>query len=616
MARALALPLALAAVARAGNFLTVGRASGGDATRFLEQEIADRSSGGHVARVADELRATYGALPKNAYGHLGHDAVRYVLHRHFVQRAGWFIRGLEPSNDTWAEDGAAGRVKEWVPAHLQHILEERVGARGASLRDLAALAAALEDLVDQEARGRLEMILEAFGLPRGGEISASAAREVLTTYYIIFLSASNYPVAGRDETLARNAKFAERYDGWHEAQQWLNDTLAPHLDEGAQATLGFEALTSLAERVGEGYYRFNDLECRDLKATLRGLEAGTAGRVRLSSFYQKALVSHWRLTERPEYLRALGALDETDPKSPQVILSNYVMARPNCLESSSLYAVCCRNECEDLMGSLEARIGAPAAAPERVAELVAALPSDSVPAPRVVPSGLRARLAEIAEAHGGQVPLHGRLFAQWMHHAYPRECPYPHEAGASNPQTPDEWMAHTGQEASQATEAEMAAIVAADTCASADGSLSRPGECEGSELPWTAREELLEAPPPKEAAPPPLLAPTFAWDVSAAGVLALGLAADAWRHRVGAPRGSAPHIALEKPVPNDWPVDWRAAVAIVIAAFLAHALNLLDTMAFMCTLVAGSALAIAQHLEKRRADAIAAREALAAKCCV
>ena len=40
-----------------------------------------------------------------------------------------------------------------------------------------------------------------------------------------------------------------------------------------------------------------------------------------------------------------------------------------------------------------------------------------------------ARLDEIASLHAGPVPLHSRLFRQWMHHAYPRECPYPHEAG-------------------------------------------------------------------------------------------------------------------------------------------------------------------------------------------
>ena len=35
-------------------------------------------------------------------------------------------------------------------------------------------------------------------------------------------------------------------------------------------------------------------------------------------------------------------------------------------------------------------------------------------------------MEQVASHHGGKVPLHGRLFAQWLHHAFPRECPYPH----------------------------------------------------------------------------------------------------------------------------------------------------------------------------------------------
>lgn len=27
-------------------------------------------------------------------------------------------------------------------------------------------------------------------------------------------------------------------------------------------------------------------------------------------------------------------------------------------------------------------------------------------------------------------PLHGRLFAQWLHYVFPRECPFPHKTGS------------------------------------------------------------------------------------------------------------------------------------------------------------------------------------------
>merc|ERR1712007_266398 len=41
---------------------------------------------------------------------------------------------------------------------------------------------------------------------------------------------------------------------------------------------------------------------------------------------------------------------------------------------------------------------------------------------------LVAQLEQIAAAHGGNVPIHGRLFAQWLHYVFPRECPFPHKA--------------------------------------------------------------------------------------------------------------------------------------------------------------------------------------------
>merc|ERR1712182_10308 len=78
------------------------------------------------------------------------------------------------------------------------------------------------------------------------------------------------------------------------------------------------------------------------------------------------------------------------------------------------------------------------ATPAQLRAMVAALPSRSMQANRSLSSWLLARLDEVAKHHGGHIPLHGRLFAQWIHYAYPRECPYPHVAGAIAPKTMEE----------------------------------------------------------------------------------------------------------------------------------------------------------------------------------
>merc|ERR1719223_1465279 len=68
-----------------------------------------------------------------------------------------------------------------------------------------------------------------------------------------------------------------------------------------------------------------------------------------------------------------------------------------------------------------------------------------------------------------------------MHHAFPRECPFPHVAGTTNPQAASDWIEQAGT--ARATKAEMQKITAAWQAA---------GPIEDEELThWTHEEELL-----------------------------------------------------------------------------------------------------------------------------
>merc|ERR1719453_1529012 len=115
------------------------------------------------------------------------------------------------------------------------------------------------------------------------------------------------------------------------------------------------------------------------------------------------------------------------------------------------------DECEDILRHLENDIKGPEARPARITALVSKLPSSTVPAPRVLSASLLDRLNAIADTHNGVIPLHGRLFAQWMHLAYPRECPYPHLAGTTAPQAAFAWM-ESGQK-TQASSDEIELII-------------------------------------------------------------------------------------------------------------------------------------------------------------
>jgi hypothetical protein len=213
--------------------------------------------------------------------------------------------------------------------------------------------------------------------------------------------------------------------------------------------------------------------------------------VRLPDFYHGTPGSGWVFQESTNYLRDIGALDESSPDDPKVIIPNYMGAATNCVTSlSSYYSVCCKDECEGLLSKLEDDIKAPEASSERIAALVAGLPSSSRTAPRQLSAMLRQRLDQIADAHGGSVPLHGRLFSQWMHHAYPRECPYPHISGTKNNVRSEAWNQQTGQ-SYKASETEMKRIINEGKSQQTVRASTVHEDGASNLLPWLHEEELL-----------------------------------------------------------------------------------------------------------------------------
>jgi len=273
----------------------------------------------------------------------------------------------------------------------------------------------------------------------------------------------------------------EIFPGWAETQQFVRDIRGEIERTSTLGKLSFTAMTHVVEEIGERFGHFQNSECTAMKTKLISLGDGGIARVPLANFYKTSIDGDtFEFQESESYLRELGALDDTDPSHPSVIIPNYIQSATNCIASESLYSVCCLNECEQLMSHLEQEIDAPEAEPSRIAAMVASLPSSTVEAPRTLSPTLLEKLDEAAATHGGTVQLHGRLFGQWMHHAFPRECPFPHVAGSTNPQTPDEWMAVQGQE-SFASKAEMRKYA---------GIVKPKNEVRELNL-WHAEEELL-----------------------------------------------------------------------------------------------------------------------------
>merc|ERR1719254_58192 len=281
----------------------------------------------------------------------------------------------------------------------------------------------------------------------------------------------------------------EELSSWNATQQFVravrkNITRAESsVEQAVSGAFDFAIVARVAERVGEQFGGFQNHECQQIKSALVEREEGLTGRVRLADFWNPALEGSWRFKESLPYLRQLGVLDESNPSHPRVMIANYISSSSNCMGESKFYSVCCMDECEDLLGFLEKRIAAPEANAKQIASLVSALPSSSVAAPRILSEQLLLRLEEISNGPEGNVQLHGRLFAQWMHHAFPRECPYPHVSGTTNPQTPDEWYDSTGGD-SDLTDEETESLMK-------NATMNYTGAVEIDPLLWSPTEELL-----------------------------------------------------------------------------------------------------------------------------
>jgi hypothetical protein len=364
-----------------------------------------------------------------------------------------------------------------------------------NLHELAVLASTIEHLIHNEAAGKMTAAFNVLKFSPTATLNMEDANEVIDTYMMGFILGQNLTSLSLPKVKKLTQMMPEIFTGWRDAQEFVQ-RVRGNITYAEMNGSDFATLTRIVEVVGEQYGSFQNVECQELKRTLMSMEDRGTGRVKLSEFYKPALNGAWQFQESVGYLRQLGALDESDPNSISVVIPNYLHSQTNCIADSSFYAVCCKDECERLLGHIEEKIVAPEAKPSAIISLVRNLPSPTVSAPRDISSTLSSRLEDIAAHHGGTVPLHSRLFAQWLHHAFPRECPYPHLSGTTSQPTSDEWVAESGG-LSEATEEEMRQFT--DVSSSESVTSQQPVAVEEL-LTWSTEEELLVVRPKPQMA--------------------------------------------------------------------------------------------------------------------
>merc|ERR1719389_864794 len=328
----------------------------------VEGTFGQGTAGSRLKQLEAVLGPMYVALPKNEQGYLGHATVRYALHRLFVQRHGWFIKGLDAAGGHRNSTSGAGLLKEQVPAYVQDLFEKRLGGRGFGLHELGVLAATIEHLVHTEAIKRLGDAFRVHDYLPTSLMSVDEADDVLDTYMTSYLLGEDLSNATLQEALDLKAEMPEVYMAWNDTQEFVR-SLRKNItqsdgsaEQKASGGFDFSLVARVAGRVGERFGSFQFHECQQIKASLVRMEERGTGRVPLPDFYKPAVDGHWQFQESMLYLRQLGALDESDPQRPRVIIATYVSSPSNCIASSSFYSVCCMDECEGLLGHLERHI--------------------------------------------------------------------------------------------------------------------------------------------------------------------------------------------------------------------------------------------------------------------
>jgi hypothetical protein len=427
---------------------------------------------GEFLSIERELLPMWQALPKNEQGRVERQSLRHMVRRYFRWTSSLVLRGFDKSAPSNQSD--FDLLSQRVPAYMESMLESKhAQEHGFDLHDAVYMVAVLKHLLFDSDGALLEKVYREQGKPvEGRSLSRDGLSEVLESYIVHWLMGSD--AEGIRILLSNRTLLESVFPHWHgladyvrgeiraEDFQWQRAPAAISPATGAYGArrpggsgnaltlqYSFDDAHEIVTGITKNFASFWESECSSLKATLVTMDSSGTGRVPLSRFYASALDSEWRFGESEEYLRELGLLDESSAwRGKQVIIPNYIQAASNCIVSSPHYLVCCVDECEGILREIETAVRAPVATPDLLLAVVGNMTSQTTlddDQPIDVDGTLAAQLRQIAVAHDGKVPLHGRLFAQWLHYAFPRECSFPHKVGQITSLTPlefgDKYMA-------------------------------------------------------------------------------------------------------------------------------------------------------------------------------
>jgi len=406
--------------------------------RALVAEIETALAGNHTAfdtarlqELEKDLNPLYVTLPHeyplaDIEGGLGLSSARYLLHQYFLRYHSWYVRGLNPAGDGRQPPDHKEALRSRVAGHLLQVLEQKVGS-GLNLKTLAVFVATLEHLIHGDEKQRLKQSWSVHDLNPEDVTDESGLRSVLEVFMAHYVFVSQKSDSGYALTLEKGKQevsFVERvYEGWNTIQSSIKEEVRKRRAMTG-GDLSFEDAAAACQKVLEAFRAVSGSMCTSMAETLTALPGGSSGRVDLAEMRRGDL-----FRETTEYLRLAGALDEQNPSHPKVLVPNYMLAPSNCDGTTSFYDLCCPNTCEGHKALFEAAIADGQEPVEAIEAVTAKIQGAAVPWEQAQ------ALRDLAES--GDVMLHGRQFAQWLHGAFPKDCPRPSEEFLEDQAVPD-----------------------------------------------------------------------------------------------------------------------------------------------------------------------------------
>merc|ERR1740123_1757275 len=283
-------------------------------------------------------------LPKNQRGALEPSVVRYALHRYFLHKHGWYMKGMQQPASNSSESSSPGDIlKDHVPEYVQGLLEERMKSQDWKLHELAICAAAISQLIQEEVMADLRFVYSTvLQFSTTSDLNESEYGSVVDMYLAQYILDENWDEWGRVSMMRH---VTASYDGWTELQMWAADlrrfidyTKLDHRNPFAGKGVPFARVAAVVQEIMHRFSSFQSVECDALTDFLVKLEYKGTGRVPLSAFYRAGQGTKWNFRQPVEYLRHVGALDESDPRRLSVVIPNYVYSMNNCLASSSFFS--------------------------------------------------------------------------------------------------------------------------------------------------------------------------------------------------------------------------------------------------------------------------------------